>query len=208
MREELKKYYRTDLEEQRISNVAKGKRVFVRFFTDEGYAKLDELISQIKQGGSEATAAKEGLAKLVMPWAEWRIERFNAKNQAALDATNILHKTILQLETKPEVKDWSSFHIQFTAITKNAFLSDARKTSYIAKLDQGFAALEVVHSDPSEPLEQKEFRIATKQWIGTLSDRQRDIVRMYPAVEGKGNWQANVAKATGLPVGSEKDPPL
>ena len=204
MKKAYENYYRTDLTEQ----MKRGVNVF--YFTTAGYEHLSTLIATIKAGGETAQAAKKEFAEITFPWAEFTADRYNERKGSDANASIVLGKSIQQIETNSEVKDWNDFQARFRKIMSHSTIETYRKrnnadawaiaeTDYAVNRGNG-----VVDDDPSRHLEREERCSAIKEFTDSLSDGQHEIALLYPRLEGSDNWQVNASKATGQNLGTVK----
>lgn len=127
MREDYKKYYRDDIDAQK--EVSKS----VRFFTTEGYARLNALIANIRSGDK---VAENEFMEIIQPWAEDKVERacIHFKTDETIDQKDLLAvslmKSLQQLRTDKNTKTWKEFSPLFSLILGHQIISLRRSAAW------------------------------------------------------------------------------
>jgi len=194
--EKYKDYYRTDIAEQE----ARKKNVF--YFTTEGYARLSELTTQIKNGDKKTA---EEFAEITLPWADYIVGRYNKKMTSSVDSGEVLFGAINQIKTNPKVVDFNSFHARFNLVMHYDVIDLRRKISFPPQPLAGAIAEAnhavrwgngVVHNDPSAHMETAELQAAFARVVQKLSPSERELLTVRE-LKGKG-WLRPTSMVSGI----------
>ena len=200
MNQTFAKYYRTDFDEQRAARKV-GTRERIFFFTEEGYARLNNLITAIKQNDAGSPHAREEFAAIIAPWAEYEIARYTKPKNVVIDSGKLIKKTVDLISTNSEITGWHTFHERFN-LKLSSYTQTAQKymrnwkRERTLQADQSSARPEISERDPSAIAEQQELIFAVRKLIEEQSDTAQRL--LGARLSAPSETQAQTAKALGL----------